>query len=475
MVDREGESAYLLVSVHEEDHPEYGEGVLLTTWVDITEQKELRDRLEHLAAHDELTGLLNRRALFERSKHALAMCQREDRKAAVLYLDVVGFKQVNEQLGHQGGDQILTAVGERLVQTTRDSDLVARIGGDEFVMLATLLREEEDADQVGRRVMYAFEEPLEASGDSLPLQPAIGAAVFPEDGTDIDTLLHRADRALWGQDRNKPSGVRRCRAVPQTERMPSWNVPEELQRALQTGGELFPLYQPVISAADGEIVGMEALVRWNHPEHGLLAPGTFIPEAEATGLVRQLDREVGRSAVQQITDWIRRDLSLDWMAVNLSAQTLSEPECVEWMARVLEDHPELTPKRMVVEVTEHTAMREVARSQVLHRLDAEVGLSISIDDFGIGYSSLLYLRRFPADFLKIDREFVQDIQDSSPDQKVVRGIIALGEAFDMKLIAEGVETDGEEKWLREAGCDYLQGFRFGRPAAAEEVEEGLLA
>lgn len=470
MTTKSGDPAHFLISVRRDRHPEYGDELLLTTAVEITEQHQFRERLEHLARHDDLTGLLDRRALFDRAEQVLSMCEREGRRAAVLYLDIAGFKKVNEQLGHQGGDEILAAVGDRLDATTRDADLAARIGGDEFVVLATLLRDEDDAEQVGRRIMYAFEEPFEGAGIPLQLQPAIGIAVYPEDGTEMDTLLRRADRALWGPDRKKTAGIRRYHpGVEGTETTPGWNVTGELERALQRGDELFQVYQPIVSARDGDVVGLESLVRWEHPEHGLLEPGTFIPEAEASGLIRQVDRVVFRDSVAQAAAWIEEDLPFGWLSVNLSAQSLSDPSCVDWARRTLEKHPSVDPARIVVEITEHTAMRQVSRTNILDRLQDDVGLSISIDDFGIGYSSLLYLRQFPADFLKIDMEFVHEVTESEANQKVVRGIIALGDAFDMDLIAEGVETEAQANWLREAGCHFLQGYLFGRPAEARDV------
>lgn len=476
MEAKDGHTATLLISVKEEDHPEHGEDVLLTNWVDVTAQREMRERLEHLAAHDDLTGLLNRRALYDRVEQVLAMCRRQNRKGAVLNVDLTGFREVNEKVGHQGGDEVLAAVGQRLKETARDSDLVARVGGDEFVLVATLLRGEGDATQVGRRLMYAFEEPFEGAGVPLRLQPAIGVAVFPDDGTDLDALLHRADEALWGPDRKKAPGVRRYEPGLQgAEASPAWDVPRELKGALQRGDELFQVYQPVVSSDGGTTVGLESLVRWEHPEHGRLTPGSFIREAEASGLVRYLDRAVFRETIDQTARWIEDDLPLEWVAVNLSAQSLSDPDFAEWAHRVLEEYPALVPDRIVIEVTEHTAMQQVSRTETLDRLQDEVGVSISIDDFGIGYSSLLYLRRFPADFLKIDIEFVQNVVDSEADRKVVRGIIALGEAFEMELIAEGVETEEQEEWLREAGSQYLQGYRFGRPMGAQEVPGTLRA
>lgn len=476
MRTREGEAAYLLVSCKEESHPEYDEKVLLTNWVDVTRERKLREELEHRARHDDLTGLLNRRALFERSEQVLAMCAREDRKAAVVYLDIAGFKDVNEQIGHQGGDEILEAVGTRLEQTMRDSDLISRIGGDEFVIVATLIREKDDADQVGRRIRYAFDDPFEGAGLPLQLQPAVGISVFPEDGTDMDTLLHRADRALWGPDRQKHAGVRRYEPTVEREEVaPTWNVSKDLHRALQRGDELFQVYQPIVSAADGVTVGLESLIRWQHPERGLLQPGSFIPEAEASGLIRQLDRTVFRETIRRTAGWIEEGLPIEWVSVNLSAQTLSNPDCVEWAHRVLEEHPAVRPDHAVIEITEHTAMQQLSRTDTLDRLQDEVGVSISIDDFGIGYSSLLYLRQFPADFLKIDMEFVRDVVDNEADQKVVEGIVALGDAFDIELVAEGVESEPQETWLRNAGCHYLQGFRFGRPLPEDELTSLLSA
>lgn len=471
MVGREGTEKYLLVSVQEENHPEYGKDALLTTWVDVTEQRMLREDLEHLARHDDLTDLLNRRALYERSEQVLAMCDREDRRAAVLYVDIAGFRTINEQVGHQGGDEILAAVGQRLKDTMRDADLVARLGGDEFVVVATLLRDEGDADQVGRRLMYAFEEPFQGAGVPLQLQAAAGVSVFPDDGGDIDTLLHRADQALWGPEREKSAGVRRyARTVEGQGAAPAWDVARELNRALQSGDELLQVYQPIVTAEDGEVIGLESLVRWEHPERGVLTPGAFVPEAEASGLIRQLDRVVFRDTVRQTAEWVEAGMSARWVSVNLSAQTLSDPDCVEWAHRVLEQHSPLRPGHLVIEITEHTAMRQVSRTDTLERLQSDVGVSISIDDFGIGYSSLLYLREFPADYLKIDMQFVRDVVENDPDQKVVEGIIALGEAFDLELVAEGVETEDQAAWLRDAGCHFLQGYLYGRPARATTLE-----
>lgn len=474
LIQRDGSPIWVLENSFLIEDPELGEPVNMGTLVDITEERKLRDRLRHRAHHDELTGLLNRRALFDRAEQALAICARQSQKAAVVYADISGFQQVNEQLGHQGGDEVLRAIGERLQEEMRDSDLVARIGGDEFVVIATQIKKEEDVDQVGRRVMLAFDEPFETEHTSLQLRPAVGIAVYPEDGRDLDPLLHRADDALWGPDRNKSPGIRRFQVEELDEGVPTWEVTKQLKRALQRGSELYQVYHPIMSADGRDLVGVEALVRWQHPEHGLVTPDQFIPEAEASGLIRQLDRIVFRTVVAQAAKWTREGHPPDWLAVNLSAQTLSNPEFVEWVRQTLADCPTISPKQVVIEITEHTAIRQVARSEVLDQLENDIGISISIDDFGIGYSSLLYLRQFPADYLKIDRQFVAGVSQSEPDQKVVKGIIELGNAFGMKIIAEGVETEEEEGWLRQAGCQYLQGFLFGRPVSAEEIEQRLI-
>ena len=300
--------------------------------------------------------------------------------------------------------------------------------------------------------------------------------MFPQDGTDIDSLLDRADRALWGPERQKAPGLRVYRPELDTEVPKALQLHEDLKTALQKGPDFVLHFQPIVSTNSANASGVEALIRWNHPELGLLPAGEFIPVAEASGLIGEIDRWVMLAAARQAAQWQEQGTGPDWVALNLSAQTLGDPELTDFLKDCLVNDVTLSPKRLVIEITEHAALRqEQVVSDILRSLDEELGLSISIDDFGTGYSSLLYLRRFPADYLKIDMNFVHGLTESEADEKVVRSIIALGQAFDMQLIAEGVETDGQRDWLTEEQCDFLQGYLYGRPVSAEELELGRLA
>lgn len=469
METRDGEPVWILTSITVDRVDGHDAPVLIGSWIDVTRRHDLRDALAHRARHDDLTATLNRDALYESAEQALAMCRRQGRKAAAVYVDLVGFKQVNEQLGHRGGDQVLRTVAERLDGASRDSNLVARMGGDEFVVLTTMHDEAEDAVRAARRLLYAFDDPIEVEAGTIQVQPAMGLAVFPDDAEEVDSLLERADRALWGRDRDKGPGLRRYRSESRTSADETDALRRDLKRSLQCGPDFVLRYQPIVDARSDAPVGFEALVRWEHPERGTVSPGAFIPVAEASGLIREVDRHVFRTALRQAETWNRHGVDFGWISVNLSTQTLCDPEFVDFVRRTLDRHPRVDPRQVVLEVTEHASLKDVHRTEVLERLSEEVGLSISIDDFGLGYSSLLYLRDFPADRLKIDMEFVQGVADSECDQKMVRGIIGLGRAFDMTLVAEGVETEAQAKWLREHGCPRLQGYLFGKPMSAGEV------
>lgn len=467
---QDGYEIAILANVALVDDPEVEEGVILATWVDMTEHVALERELERQAFRDVLTGLNNRRALYNQAGNVLAMCRRQERAAALIYVDLVGFKQVNKDMGHSAGDRVLKEVGARLGSTSRDSDVVSRVGGDEFVVLATLIEDQDDAVQAARRVLYCFDDPVTVQGRELRLRPAVGVAIFPQDGTDIDTLLDRADRALWGPERQKAPGIRLYRPELDTEVPRVLRLHEDLKTALQQGSEFELHFQPIVSIRSGSVSGVEALIRWNHPELGLLPAGEFIPVAEASGLIGEIDRWVMLEAARQAAEWQERDTGPDWIAINLSAQTLGDPELPDFLESRLAAGRGLDPKRLVIEITEHAALRqEKVVSDILRSLHETLGLSISIDDFGTGYSSLLYLRRFPADYLKVDMNFVQGLTESEADEKVVRSIIALGQAFDMELIAEGVETEAQRDWLIEEDCDFLQGYLFGRPVPAEEL------
>lgn len=472
---QDGYEITIMANVVLVDDPEFEEGVILATWVDMTEHVALERELERQAFRDALTGLDNRRALYHRAGNILAMCRRQERAAALIYVDLVGFKQVNKEMGHSAGDEVLKEVGQRLDSTSRDSDVVSRVGGDEFVVLATLIQDQDDAVQAARRVLYCFDDPVTVQGRDLHLRPAVGVAMFPQDGTDIDTLLDRADRALWGPERQKAPGLRVYRPELDTEVPKALRLHEDLKAALQKGADFELHFQPIVPIRSGSVTGVEALIRWHHPELGLLPAGEFIPVAEASGLIGEIDRWVMLEAARQAAEWQKREAGPDWIAINLSAQTLGDPELPDFLEARLANGRGLEPTRLVIEITEHAALRqEQVVSEILRSLRETLGLSISIDDFGTGYSSLLYLRRFPADYLKVDMNFVQGLGESDADEKVVRSIIALGQAFDMELIGEGVETKTQLDWLTQEACDFLQGYLFGRPVPADELDlDGL--
>lgn len=470
----DGEEITILLNAVKAHDPAYDSEVLLETWVDVSERREMARELERQAHHDDLTGLVNRRALYERAEQILALCERQDRNAALIYLDLVGFKQVNEELGHRGGDRVLREVGTRLSETVRDSDIACRIGGDEFVVLAAMVGDEDAAIQAGRRMLYCFDDPVEVEDREVHLRPAAGLALYPRDGLDLDTLLDRADRALWGVERKKGPGLRVYRPELEMQVPEALQLRDELKTAIQTGFDEFRVhYQPVVDAASGRLRGLEALIRWEHPERGLLPAAEFVPVAEAAGLIGEMDRWTFREAARQALAWSEEGRGPDWLSLNLSAQTLGDPELQAFVEESLPADIADASTQLVVEITEHAAMRreQVVRS-VLAVMDRKLGLSVSIDDFGTGYSSLLYLRRFPADYLKIDMEFVSGIGLERADEKVIRAIIALGAEFGMELIAEGIETDAQRDWLREAGCQHLQGYLFGHPMPPEELDFG---
>lgn len=437
---------------------------------DRTREQLLLAQLQEQALRDGLTSLPNRRLLQERGEQSLAEARRTGCAVGFLFLDLTGFKRINERLGHPFGDEILKQVADRLTEYVRDADVTCRVGGDEFVVLAPQLDAPESVNTVARRVQEAMEEPFEHDGESIALDIAIGVAVFPHHADTLDELMQCADTALFGPDREKSPGIRMFDPDFKQETPDLIQLGEELQEALQE--DQFTLhYQPVIPTGGGAPVGVEALCRWDHPDRGLLSAGEFIELAESTGLVTSLDRWAATAGLRDNARWSREEGWGGWMAVNLSMRSLSSPDLPERIDRLLEDTEPLDPSRFMIEVTEHAAMRnpEVAE-RILRLLEGDLGVSIAIDDFGTGYSSLRYLKKFPAHHLKVDMDFVQGIGENPDDEKVIRGVVSLGHEFGMEIVAEGVETEEQAAWLREAGCDHMQGYLIGRPVAAEELD-----
>jgi diguanylate cyclase (GGDEF)-like protein len=428
---------------------------------DITARKQAEAALEHQALHDALTDLPNRVLLHDRLQQAIRAAQRDRTAVALLIMDLDRFKEVNDTFGHHTGDQLLEQLGERLGSVLRGSDTIARLGGDEFAVLlptATLA----DAHQIAARLLELLEEPFSLGGLQLEIDASIGIALSPEHGTDADTLLRRADVAMYIAKRNG-SGHALYSAEQDQHSPMRLALVGELRRAIDQN-ELSLYFQPKVSLKHSKVLCAEALVRWEHPRHGMLGPDEFVPIAEQTGLIRPLARSVLEAAVRQCNRWRQEGLDLA-VAVNLSMRNLHDAEIVDTIRQLLSRWG-IPPARLVIEITESSLMADAARAmEVLSRLQ-EMGVGISIDDFGTGYSSLAYLKRLPVDELKIDKSFVANMARDESDAAIVRSTIGLAHDLGLTVVAEGIEDQATWDLLAELGCDVGQGYYVSRPMPA---------
>jgi diguanylate cyclase (GGDEF)-like protein len=423
------------------------------------------EEIEHQAMHDSLTGLPNRVLFRDRVEQALHGAKRQTGEVAVMFLDLDRFKEVNDTLGHESGDVLLREVGQRLAHSLRAGDTVARLGGDEFAVLATGLEDADDALLVARKLRQAVEWPFTLRGLTLEVEASIGIALFPEHGTDVDTLLRHADVAMY-QCKEAHSGVGIYspeRDVYSPDRL---KLLGELRRAIEQN-ELVLYYQPKVSLRTSEVTGFEALVRWQHPEQGLLTPERFVPFAEHTGLIKPLTRYVMREAVRACAKW--QELGLDLgVAVNLSARDLLDLHLPDEV-RLLLSETRIDPGCLELEITENTILSDPARTRtILNRLK-ELGVRLAIDDFGSGYSSLGYLKRLPLDVLKIDKSFVMTMLADDDSAAIVRSTIDLAHNLGLEVVAEGVATESIGGALAALRCDSAQGFYFAGPMPESEA------
>lgn len=435
---------------------------------DITHQKEAEQRIEHLAYYDALTDLPNRILLAQRAKLALALAARRGEELAILFLDLDRFKEVNDSLGHAEGDALLMQVAARLKGLTREADMVCRLGGDEFVLLLP------DADQMGalrvaNRLLTAFREPFTVAGHNLHTTISVGIALYPRDGTTFDDLLKNADTALYRakqEGRNTQVFYAREMNVASIERLV---LESELRKAIENG-DLVAYFQPKVDLTDGRLVGAEALVRWRHPEQGLIPPGRFIPVAEASGLIVALGNWMLKAVCRQLAVWREAGLPPLSVAVNLEARHFRDPECPQHICDLLAAHG-LGSDALELELTESSLLD--ASTQTTDTLLAlqQLGIGLAIDDFGTGYSSLSYLKRLPITALKIDQTFVRDLVVDSDDRILAATIVNLGHSLGLKVVAEGVETEEQRQILIDQGCDFAQGYLFGRPMPADQFAE----
>ncbi|HEX5337517.1 MAG TPA: EAL domain-containing protein, partial [Gallionella sp.] len=434
------------------------------------EHEEAERQLEFLAHHDMLTRLPNRVLLRDRFDQAIAQADRDQSGVAVLFLDLDNFKQVNDTLGHNYGDQLLVRVVERLRGCLRDTDTISRQGGDEFIVLLPNLREMGAISGIASHIVDVFNEPFEIENYSINTTFSIGISLYPEDSREFDTLLKNADTALY---QAKDSGRDTYRFFSQKMNLDAQeqlHLQGQLRNAVRNQ-EFLLHYQPQVDIATGRIVGAEALVRWQHPEMGLIPPAKFIPLAERSGLVIPMGEWVLNEACRQARQWCECGQPLV-MAVNLSALQFKRGNLLETVSRALEQSG-LPAGQLELELTESILLQDVdVAIKTLHSLK-EMGVKFSIDDFGTGYSSLSYLKRLAVNKLKIDQSFVRDLAEDSDSAAIVRAIIQLGHTLQLSVIAEGVETEAQLDFLRNYGCDEVQGYLFGRPIPADEFIELL--
>ncbi|MDP9407699.1 MAG: EAL domain-containing protein [Actinomycetota bacterium] len=431
-----------------------------------TQHRVNRLALQRASLHDELTGLPNRRLLADRTGQALRSASRRAERCGVLVLDLDRFKEINDTLGHAYGDALLKQLAERLTGVLREQDTLARLGGDEFALLLPGLHSTEDAAAAAQRVLDAIAEPFVVDDVTLDVEGSIGIAVAPDHGRDADVLMRCADVAMY-EAKQAMSGVELYDPQRDTNTPLRLALLGDLRRALETD-ELYLHYQPKVELASGQVSGVEALLRWQHPVRGLVPPGDFIPVAEGTGLIHRLTMRTLELAVRQGADWSRAGRPLQ-IAVNLSARLLLDEQLPAAIRVLLEQHG-LHPRLLRLELTESAVMTDPARALTVLQALRDVGVYLSIDDFGTGYSSMAYLKRLPVDELKVDRSFVMDMQDNDSDAVLVRSAIDLGHNLGLTVVAEGVEDAGTLHALDGLGCDVIQGFHLARPMSAEQVD-----
>ncbi|HLY07888.1 MAG TPA: EAL domain-containing protein [Planctomycetota bacterium] len=435
---------------------------------ELTRRKQAH--LFHIAHHDMLTGLPNRQLFQDRLRQAVSKAARDRSHLAVLFIDLDHFKTVNDTLGHGAGDQILCTMARRLERCVRASDTVARLGGDEFTVILAELSRAADAAVVADKILRTLAEPVELKGRPVRVSGSIGISQFPEDGDDWETLVQQSDSALYHakESRNRFQFFQQRQHAQVMHRHA---LQEDLRQAYEKGQFLLH-FQPQVDLSSGRVAGVEALLRWRHPERGLVTAAEFIESTEETGLIIPLGDWVLAEACRQAVVWRQRGLTL-WTAVNVSGRQFQAPGFASRILRCLREHG-LPPSVLQLELTESIALE--TSEEALRDLEdlRREGVQLAMDDFGSGYSSLSYLRRFTFDILKIDRTFVKDIPDRARDCAIARAILSMAHSLDLKVVAEGVETREQQDLLRESGCDLMQGYLFSPAVPAEEVE-ALLA
>jgi len=448
------------------------EGILVTAAIrDITTRKKAEALMIHSSEHDFLTGLPNRMLLSDRVNQAIRMAIRHKRKVAVLFLDLDGFKHINDSLGHPTGDKLLQSVGKRLVDCVRGSDTVSRQGGDEFVVLLSEEEDSQDASITAKRILRAVAEAHFIDQHDLHVTCSVGVSVYPDDGLNAETLIKNADTAMYQAKENGRQTYQYFKPAMNVRAVQRQSLEESLRRALERQ-EFVVHYQPKINLKTGRISGAEALLRWTHPTRGPVPPGQFIPVAEDCGLILPIGTWVLRQACQQARAWVDTGLPLGTMAVNISAMQLRNENFLEDVFAILQD-TRLDPRLLELELTESVLMKHAESTASILTALRDRGVQVAVDDFGTGYSSLSYLRKFPIDALKIDQSFVGQITTVPDEIIIVKAVIGLGRSLKLRVVAEGVETQEQLAFLQAHRCDEAQGYYFSRPVLPEQFAKLL--
>jgi len=446
-------------------------GAMLTVLEDQRESAaQATSEVEHLAYHDTVTGLPNRSLFADRLTVALNHANRHRHRLAVLFLDIDRFKQINDSLGHTIGDRLLRSVAERITNAIRGDDTVARFGGDEFTVLLHIIGKVEDAGRVAAKILESLKAPIAIDGREFVVTSSAGIAVYPADGADGETLIRNADTAMYRAKESGRNTYQYYASMMNHKALQALELENGLRRAVEKH-EFVLYYQPLVDVPTGTVFGVEALLRWQHPVHGLLLPEKFMAAAEESGIIVQIGHWVLREVCRQAAEWHKQGHRIV-MAVNLSARQFAQPDLLQRVAEAL-DAARLRPQFLELEITESYAMQDVNR--VISTLNdlKKLGVRIAIDDFGTGYSCLSYLKHFPIDTLKLDGSFLREI-GTRQDQQIALGVIALAHSLNLKVIAEGVETISQLAFLRANSCDRLQGYLFSRPVPPSGFDGFLL-
>ena len=436
---------------------------------EIKERRRIEHNMKHLAHHDVLTNLPNRLLLDARLNHAIERAKRENLHVAVMFIDLDHFKTVNDSLGHEVGDKLLVSVSKRLTNCVREDDTVARLGGDEFVIIIEQVHDIGNLDSLLKKILDVTSETISINEHDFSISASIGISIYPDDGKTPEQLMRNADSAMYHV---KDNGRHKYHFYTKELTTTAYNrviLETDLKRAI-TQGQMIVHYQPQVSLTSKEITGVEALVRWQHPELGLLPPHQFLYIAEQAGLLNDIGEIVLQTACEQIVKWKQMGMPIGTVAVNVAGSQIHQTDLVDIVSKTLQKTG-CNKEWLELEITEDFIIKKSRQAIVTLQKLRDLGISLAIDDFGTGYSSLSYLKQLPVNKLKIDRSFVKDINNDMEDASLVQAIIAMGKSLNMKLIAEGVENGSHEIFLSAHGCEYAQGYYYSKPVPADEIEK----